>query len=754
MTAITRRPPRIDEGGVALSQPERSHAYIAAVQRDLNRHLKRLGASDLLPVDGAWDDATQTAFEEICRVLGLKPARTVRTFRLIAGAAASLTATERAQAGADGAAFEQELRARFASAREHPLSDADRERGYVMALQRDLNRHLVRRGEPARLKIDGEWDDETQAVFTAVCRMLGIEPERTVRNYRLIAGAAARPIRGKDARVVLGGPSMPRDERQRSYIAALQRDLNDHLVRLGSPAILAVDGEWGEHTARAFKRICTVLGVEAARKPRTYRIIAGALAERHASELARAKADGAEFESKLRRHFARQTVVVHAPEPGREPSHHRPAEPHDEHEPKPHPSPHPGKVTKPAKRPRAGRDEAVGAAIRRNGGRYEDHIIAASREFSVPVALICAVLERETHFTNVFGHDAVRNPVKSPPNANRPVTEALYRQYLGFRRQGLGCQGVGPMQLTSAFLQDAADKRGGTWKPGPNIHVGVAYLATCIRQGGGVRGGLTRYNGSSAYADAVAPLYARWQQTLGSGSGVAAAAPQTLRLATPRMTGEGVRSFQHLLNQRLRAWHVPATLDEDGEFGPETRRAARQVAYGLGLAVVDYEHGITPSVRRLIAKPSRRSPSQRARAAERAGFRKKLRAQRHAVASSASALLNGHRPPKPAAFGAIILEAHRRGLVVTSTNDGQHAATSYHYKDRAVDFGLPGPLIGTTRGTAMMVGLQRRLAGRPHGFAEIFGPDNAACVKNGARITLAEGTELENAHDNHVHVAI
>jgi hypothetical protein len=54
----------------------------------------------------------------------------------------------------------------------------------------------------------------------------------------------------------------------------------------------------------------------------------------------------------------------------------------------------------------------------------------------------------------------------------------------------------------------------------------------------------------------------------------------------------------------------------------------------------------------------------------------------------------------------------------------------------------------------MMVGLQRRLASRPHGFAEVFGPDNAACVKNGVRITLAEGTELENAHDNHVHVAI
>jgi hypothetical protein len=754
MTATTSRPARKD-AGVALSEPERSHAYIAAVQRDLNRHLKRLGSAEALPVDGAWDDATQTAFEEICRVLGLKPTRTVRTFRLIAGAAASLTAAERTQAGTDGAAYEKELRKRFASAREQRPSDGDRERAYVMALQRDLNKHLTRRGERARLEIDGEWDDETQSVFTSVCRALGIEPERTVRTYRLIAGAAAKPIRGKGARVVLGGPSMRREERQSAYIAALQRDLNDHLVRLGSPALLAVDGEWGEHTARTFKRICTALGIEAARRPRTYRIIAGTLAQRHDAELARAKEEGADFERRLRRHFANQTVVVHAPaaKPAHEPD--EPHEPHEPHRPGPeHHKPAPKQKPRREKAGRAAHDARIGAAIRRNGGRYEDHILAASREFSVPVALICAVLERETHFTNVFGHDGVRNPIKSPPASNRPVTEDLYRKYLGFRRQGLGCQGVGPMQLTSAFLQDAADKRGGTWKPGPNIHVGVAYLATCIRQGGGVRGGLTRYNGSSAYADAVAPLYARWQRILGGAAGVAAAAPQTLRLTRPRATGDSVRSFQRLLNRRLSAWHVPAGLAEDGEFGPETRRVARQVAYGLGLGVAEYEHGITPAVRKLIAEPSRRTAAQRARAANRAGFRKKLRAQRRAVASSSGALLNGHRPPKPAAFGAIILEAHRRGLVVTSTNDGQHATDSYHYKDRAVDFGLPGPLIGTPRGTAMMVGLQRRLASRPHGFAEIYGPDNAACVKNGARTTLAEGTDLENAHDNHVHVAI
>jgi hypothetical protein len=76
------------------------------------------------------------------------------------------------------------------------------------------------------------------------------------------------------------------------------------------------------------------------------------------------------------------------------------------------------------------------------------------------------------------------------------------------------------------------------------------------------------------------------------------------------------------------------------------------------------------------------------------------------------------------------------------------------YRDRAVDFGVPGPLIGTAQGRDRLVAFQRELARRPRGLAELFGPDNAACVKNGAIRPLAEGTDLENQHDNHVHVAI
>jgi len=58
---------------------------------------------------------------------------------------------------------------------------------------------------------------------------------------------AARERTGHDApparkRPVVGGRSIDKDARDRAYVAALQRDLNRHLVLLGSPTVLAVDG--------------------------------------------------------------------------------------------------------------------------------------------------------------------------------------------------------------------------------------------------------------------------------------------------------------------------------------------------------------------------------------------------------------------------------------------------------------------------------------------------------------------------------
>lgn len=102
------------------------------------------------------------------------------------------------------------------------------------------------------------------------------------------------------------------------------------------------------------------------------------------------------------------------------------------------------------------------------------------------------------------------------------------------------------------------------------------------------------------------------------------------------------------------------------------------------------------------------------------------------------------------AIKRVILHANHAGLYVTATTNGAHAPTSYHYSGRAVDVAAPMNAAGITR----MANFQRELAKEPGRYAEVFGPVNDACVKNGSRLTLAEGTALENQHDNHVHIAI
>jgi len=104
-TAPSPIPPVREQGGESLGDPEKQKAYIAGVQRDLNRHLSLLGAPTRLAIDGVWDESTQVAFHDVCRVLGIAPEREVRTYRLIAGAAVAPTAEEQIRRSTDGAAF-------------------------------------------------------------------------------------------------------------------------------------------------------------------------------------------------------------------------------------------------------------------------------------------------------------------------------------------------------------------------------------------------------------------------------------------------------------------------------------------------------------------------------------------------------------------------------------------------------------------------------------------------------------------------
>lgn len=116
-------------------------------------------------------------------------------------------------------------------------------------------------------------------------------------------------------------------------------------------------------------------------------------------------------------------------------------------------------------------------------------------------------------------------------------------------------------------------------------------------------------------------------------------------------------------------------------------------------------------------------------------------------------MLNGHPGNVTAEVKLAIMRGVAAGLVVTSTTDGRHARTSLHYVGKAVDLGLVSWEVGTRKGRDKLVSFQRSEARHPERLAELFGPANRLNVKNGNPLTLAEGSALEDLHDNHVHVS-
>src|SRR5918992_3480187 len=332
-------------GGVSVSDRQRRRAQVTVVQINLNRHLQQLGSPTLLATDGKWDEHTDRAFKQVCRVLGVAPERKARTYRIIAGAAATLTEEGGARGVADGKAFATELRQQFAQESAGrglggtPLPKEQAQRAFVAAVQRDLNAFHRKLRTGTELAVDGEWDEHTERAFRQACKVLGIAPVRSARTYRIIAGgvasrtpeelarakdegaAFARRLRanGLPPLVVLGSGSMSKDERERAYVATLQSALNQHLVRLGSPAILAVDGEGGRHTEEAFEQITAVLGVKPVRNMRTYRVVGGALAPLTDEERRRAAEAGEAHAKRLREEFALQRQTMPKPEPDKTP---------------------------------------------------------------------------------------------------------------------------------------------------------------------------------------------------------------------------------------------------------------------------------------------------------------------------------------------------------------------------------------------------------------------------------------------------
>ena len=65
------------------------------------------------------------------------------------------------------------------------------------------------------------------------------------------------------------------------------------------------------------------------------------------------------------------------------------------------------------------------------------------------------------------------------------------------------------------------------------------------------------------------------------------------------------------------------------------------------------------------------------------------------------------------------------------------------------------PVVTTIHGfsSPRITAVYKRYDGNP-ACLELFGPQNAVCLKNGSPLTLIEGSAHENLHATHVHVAV
>jgi hypothetical protein len=148
----------------------------------------------------------------------------------------------------------------------------------------------------------------------------------------------------------------------------------------------------------------------------------------------------------------------------------------------------------------------------RNGvPRGNARIIAfAAAQRRMSQALAFALVEQESTFQHIFGHDP------GGPFPGQPVTRTLYRQLVEHVRGGGTSNGVGLTQITfSSFLTENP----GLWRRLANVKFGLGLISAAI-SAHGKRTGLAVYNGGEAnpqfdYADSVLALEDKWRDRFG-----------------------------------------------------------------------------------------------------------------------------------------------------------------------------------------------------------------------------------------------
>lgn len=144
------------------------------------------------------------------------------------------------------------------------------------------------------------------------------------------------------------------------------------------------------------------------------------------------------------------------------------------------------------------RDLQLARRAKKHGAKFSLRIVLeARRSENVPVSLAFALVEQETGFRNVFGHDG------GSILHGQTVTRSRVQQLLRHIAAGGASNGVGPTQLTWPPFIRRAERLGGAHNTRHTIRVGVEILDDLIEAHGRTLG-IRKYNGTGRAAERYA----------------------------------------------------------------------------------------------------------------------------------------------------------------------------------------------------------------------------------------------------------
>lgn len=143
---------------------------------------------------------------------------------------------------------------------------------------------------------------------------------------------------------------------------------------------------------------------------------------------------------------------------------------------------------------------------RRSGARFAWRIVEEARRANVPLSWAFALVEQESDFRCVFGHD------QGSILHGQKVTRERVRRLLAHIARGGVPNGVGLTQLTSPGYVKDAERRGGAHRPRINLRVGFEVFNE--KTGRDYRNQAWKYNGSPAYQAQILAKQRRWHDLL------------------------------------------------------------------------------------------------------------------------------------------------------------------------------------------------------------------------------------------------